>query len=141
MSPQAKLGPLPLGKQATDIRPTVERFSLGGGEARRVVVQQPWRVRDLVIPPIAATSSSPTWSPETVADSPAMTIRTPNHLRDVMASPPRTRTPMRTPARPTLTEEERKTTQERRSVLKESGLFFLGGVSGLTPVKPKSSSS
>ena len=120
------LMPLPLGNRATDIWPTVERFSLGGGGARRVVVQQPWKVNlnDLVIPPIAATSSSPTRSPEKVADSPAMTVRTPNHLRDVMASSSRTRTPMRTPARPTLTEEEQKNIQERRSILKESGSFF-----------------
>ena len=140
-TPQAKLGSLLLGNHATDVRPA-ERFSLGGGEARRVVVQQPWRVRDLVIPPIAATSSSPTRSPEKVADSPAKTVQIPNHLRDVMASPSRARTPMRTPARPTLTEEERKAIQERRrSALKESDSFFLGGAPGLTPVKPKSSSS
>ena len=138
MSPQAKL---PLGNHATDVRPTVERFSLGGGEAKRVVVQQPWRVRDLVIPPITATSSSSTGSPEKVAGSPAMTAQA-NHFGDSMASPSRTRTPMRTPARPTLTEEERKAIQERRrSALKESGPFFLGGAPGLSPVKSKSSSS
>ena len=142
MTPRAKQEPLPLGNQANDVRPTVERFSLGGGEARRVLVHQPWRVNDLVIPPIAATSSSPNRSPEKVADLPAMTVRTPNHLQDAMASPSRTRTPMRTPARPTLTEEERKAIQERRrSALKESSSFFLGGAPGLTPVKPKSSSS
>ena len=141
-TPQAKQRSLPLGNQATDVRPSVGRFSLGGGEARRVVVHQPWRVNDLVIPPVAATSSSPTRSPEKVADSSAMTGRTPNHLRDVMAPPSRTRTPMRTPARPTLTEEERKAIQERRrSALKEPSSFFLGGAPGLTPVKPKSSSS
>ena len=135
MTPQVKPGPISLGNHA------LGRFSLGGGEARRVVVQQPWRVKDLVIPPIAATSSSATRSPEKVADPPAMTTRNPSHL-DVMASPSRTRTPMRTPARPTLTEEERKAIQERRrSALKETGPFFLGGAPGLSPMKPKSASS
>ena len=135
MTPQAKPGPLSLGNHA------VGRFSLGGGEAKRIVVQQPWRVRDLVIPPIAATSSSTTQSPEKEADLPAIHAQNPNHL-DVKAKPSRTRTPMRTPARPTLTEEERKAIQERRrSALKESGPFFLGGAPGLSPVKPKSSSS
>jgi hypothetical protein len=141
MTPQAKPGPIPLVNHATNVRPAFERYSLCGGEAKRVVVQQPWRVRDLVIPPVAATSSSAIRSSEKVADSPAMTVRNPNHLGDV-ASPSRARTPMRTPARPTLTEEERKAIQERRrSALKESGPFFLGGAPGLSPVKPKSSSS
>ena len=135
LTPQAKPGPLSLGNHA------VGRFSLGGGEAKRVVVQQPWKVKDLVISPIATSSSSATRSPEKVADSPAMTARNSNHL-DLMASPSRTRTPIRTPARPTLTEEERKAIQERRrSALKESGPFFLGGAPGLSPVKPKSSNS
>ena len=135
MTPQAKPGPLSLGNHAAG------RFSLGGGEAKRVMVQQPWRVRDLVISPIVAPSSGATRSPEKVADSPAMTARNSNHP-DVMVSPSRTRTPMRTPARPTLTEEERKAIQERRrSALKESGPFFLGGAPGLSPVKPKSSNS
>ena len=138
MTSQAKLGPPPLGNHAADVRPAVERFSLGGSEAKRIVIPQPWRIRDLVIPPIAAASSSAARSPEKMSDSPAMTDRNPNHLRDMMASPSRTRTP----ARPTLTEEERKAIQERRrSALKESGPFFLGGAPGLTPVKPKSSSS
>ena len=140
LTPQAKPGPLSLGNHAADVRSVAGRFSLGGGEAKRVVVQQPWRVKDLVIPPIAAPSSSATRSPEKVVDSPAMTARNPNH--DVTASPSRPRTPMRTPARPTLTEEERKAIQERRrSALKESGPFFLGGAPGLSPVKSKSSSS
>ena len=39
-------------------------------------------------------------------------------------------------------EEVRKAIQERRrSALKESGSFFLGGAPGLTPMKPKPSSS
>ena len=102
-TPQAKQVPLPLENHAADVRLAVERISLGGGEARRVVVQQPWRVRDLVIPPIA--------------DSPAMTIRIPNQLRDVVALPSRMCISMRTPARPTLTEEERKTIQNAEGAL------------------------
>ena len=138
LTPQAKPGPLSFGNHAGDVRPVAGRFSLGGGEAKRVVVQQPWRVRDLVIPPIATTSSNPTQSPEKVADSPTKVARNPNHPRDVMASSSRPRTP----AKPTLTEEERKAIQERRrSALKESGPFFLGGAPGLSPVKSKSSSS
>ena len=126
VEPQSKLGPLPLGNHGADVRPAVERSSLGGGDARRVVVQQSWRVRDIVIPPITATSSSPTRSPEKVVDSPAMTLRIPNQPRDVMASPSRTRTPMHTPARTTLMEEERKAILERRrSALKESVHFPL----------------
>lgn len=136
MTPQANSGPLPHANRAADA-PAIGRFSLGGGEARRVVVEQPWRVKDLVIPPIVTTQPSSTRSPEKASNSSAITIQTPNRL---MASPERARTPMRTPARPTLTEEERKAIQERRrSALKETGPFFPGGVPGLTPAKPKSS--
>ena len=132
MTPQAKYGPLPPTSNAPDARPAIGRLSLGGGEARRVVIQQPWRVRDLVIPPLVATPSTSTQSPEKVANSSVMTVQTP---KGVMASPERTRTP----ARPTLTEEERKAIQERRrSALKEPSPFFPGGAPGLTPGKPKS---
>ena len=141
MTPQAKPGPLAHANRAADARPVVGRFSLGGGEAKRVVIQQPWRVRDIVIPPLTATSSSSTQNPDKEAKASAITLQTPNHLHDVTASPKRMRTPMRTPARPTLTEEERKAIQERRrSALKETDSFFPGGAPGLTPAKPKSSS-
>ena len=56
MTPQTKLGLLPFGNNAADVLPAVERFSTW---RRRVVVKLPWRVRDLVIPSIAATSSRP----------------------------------------------------------------------------------
>jgi hypothetical protein len=137
MTPQAKPGPLAHASGAADARPVVGRFSLGGGEAKRVVIQQPWRVKDIVIPPLTATSSSSTQNPDREAKASAITLQTPSHLHDVTASPKR----MRTPARPTLTEEERKAIQERRrSALKETGSFFPGGAPGLTPAKPKSSS-
>ena len=140
MTPQGKSGPLAYANRA-DARPAIGRFSLGGGEAQRIVVQEPWRVRDIVIPPIAPTPSSSTRGPEKVAKVLTATLQTPSHPHDVMASPNRMRTPMRTPARPTLTEEERKAIQERRrSALKETGPFFPGGAPGLTPAKPKLSS-
>ena len=141
MTPQVKLGHLPHVDRASDAQPAVGRFSLGGGEARRVVVPQPWRVRDLVIPPLAATPSSSTRSPEKVVNSSTMSLEAPTRLHDVVASPERMRTPKRTPARPTLTEEERKAIQEsRRSALKEIGPFFPGGAPGMSPAKPQSSS-
>ena len=40
MAHQAKLVHLPHGNNAADVWPTVEKFSLGGSEARRIVVQQ-----------------------------------------------------------------------------------------------------
>ena len=141
MTPQAKSGPPSHANGAADAQPGIGRFSLGGGEARRVVVQQPWRVRDLVIAPLAATLSSSNRSPEKAAVSSAITVQVPNRLHGVMASPERTRTPMRTPTRPTVTDAERKAIQERRrSALKETGAFFPGGAPGLSPAKPKSSS-
>lgn len=36
------------------------RFSLGGGEARRVVVEQPWRVKDIVVPAPGARAAPST---------------------------------------------------------------------------------
>ena len=140
MTPQAKSRPLAHdGDRAADVRPAIGRFSLGGGEAKRVVMQQPWRVRDIVIPPIDAAPSNSTRSPEKATKASTIIPQTPNHLHDVTAS---THTPMRTPARPTLTEGERKAIQERRrSALKETGSFFFGVAPGLTPAKSKSSSS
>ena len=138
MTPQAKPGSPSHANQATDARPPGGRFSLAGGEARRVVVQQPWRVKDIVIPPLPATPSSSTRRPEKAANSSQARN---NSLHDVMTSPGRMRTPMRTPTRPILTEEERKAIQERRrSALKEPPPFFPGGAPGMTPSKPKSSS-
>lgn len=60
------------------------RYSLGGGEARRVVVEQPWRVKDIVVPPSASKDN-------------------------VMRSHPiGQNSPIRPSGRPTLTEEEKK---------------------------------
>ncbi|KAH0578179.1 hypothetical protein H2248_004054 [Termitomyces sp. 'cryptogamus'] len=98
------------------------RLSLGGGEARRVLVEpQVWRVRDIVLPPI-----------EPVAGCGGMT-------RGVLASPGRPAVSGN--ARKVLIgEEERKAIQERRrSALREpTGPGF---VPGFSPMKPRSSST
>ncbi|KAG5728717.1 hypothetical protein E4T56_gene18627 [Termitomyces sp. T112] len=98
------------------------RLSLGGGEARRVLVEpQVWRVRDIVLPPM-----------EPVAGRGGLT-------RGVSASP--VRPGVSASARKVLVgEEERKAIQERRrSALREpSGPGF---VPGFSPMKPPSSST
>jgi len=48
-------------------QPPLGRHSLGGGEARRVILQQPWKVKDLVVPPPSATSSGSSASSSTFA--------------------------------------------------------------------------
>jgi hypothetical protein len=38
--------------QDCDVKPQLARYSLGGGEARRVVrAEQVWRVKDIIVPP------------------------------------------------------------------------------------------
>jgi hypothetical protein len=44
--------------QDVDAKPQPGRYSLGGGEARRVVkAEQVWRVKDIVVPPSANKTS------------------------------------------------------------------------------------
>ncbi|KAJ2916203.1 hypothetical protein MD484_g4200, partial [Candolleomyces efflorescens] len=87
------------------------RFSLGGGEPRRVLVEQPWRVKDLVVPVPSEHGEPPA--------SPGMGVPVPP-----------------SPRRAQLSEEERKAIQERRrSALREPDNFFPGGVPGMSPTK------
>ncbi|KAF8064876.1 hypothetical protein FPV67DRAFT_158757 [Lyophyllum atratum] len=111
------------------------RYSLGGGEARRVVrTEQVWKVRDIVLPePPAATSSSHN-PPARAYAGPGV----PGSGASGMASP------ARPSPRKVVDEEERKAIQERRrSALREVGPFFPGGVPGMgsSPSKASSSSS
>ncbi|KAG6872992.1 hypothetical protein C0995_004368 [Termitomyces sp. Mi166 len=92
------------------------RFSLGGGEARRVVADtQVWRVRDIVVPP------------------PSPAVGAGGGTRDAFVSPTR---PVASPRKTVVGEEERKAIQERRrSALRQpSGLGF---VPGFSPMKSK----
>ncbi|KAE9399913.1 hypothetical protein BT96DRAFT_919814 [Gymnopus androsaceus JB14] len=88
------------------------RMSMGGGEARRIKVEeQPWKVQDLVVP---APPSSPT-----------KTSNTPGNRE-------------RTPAK-SLSEAERRAIQERRrSAVRTPDNFFSGtsGTPGLGPSSP-----
>ncbi|KAF8153324.1 hypothetical protein B0H34DRAFT_100888 [Crassisporium funariophilum] len=114
------------------------RYSLGGGEARRVVVQQPWRVRDLVVPSASTANTTADTIPNGSVSGPDGPTAASLRVRAVEPQ----QTPMRTPARPALSEEERKAIQERRrSALKEVDTFFVGGVPGLSPVKSRPSTS
>ncbi|KDR76889.1 hypothetical protein GALMADRAFT_417612 [Galerina marginata CBS 339.88] len=106
------------------------RYSLGGGEARRVIVQQPWRVRDLVVPPLVQTSVAPS--------APAATS-----LRSV--DPPTTPGgaqflpgPGTSATKPPVTEVERRAIQERRrSAAREirENPFWRDGAPGMSPAK------
>jgi hypothetical protein len=45
--------------QGGDVKPQLGRYSLGGGEARRVVrAEQLWRVKDIVVPLDSSTGSN-----------------------------------------------------------------------------------
>ncbi|KAG6895598.1 hypothetical protein C0992_000445 [Termitomyces sp. T32_za158] len=93
------------------------RFSLGGGEARRIVAEsQVWRVKDIVVPP----PSSAVGDGGGTKGAFASPVR-----REVYGSP-----------RKVVDEDERKAIQERRrSALREpSGLGF---VPGFSPMKMK----
>ncbi|KAF9555514.1 hypothetical protein CPC08DRAFT_131706 [Agrocybe pediades] len=106
------------------------RYSLGGGEARRVIVQQPWRVKDLVVPPLPGSSRPPV-PPMGSRDPPA----TPGGGFDDL--PP----PVPASSRK-VTEEERKAIQERRrSAVREvrEDSFWKDGAPGMSPSKARPS--
>ncbi|KAJ3515945.1 hypothetical protein NLJ89_g1440 [Agrocybe chaxingu] len=108
------------------------RYSLGGGEAQRVLVQQPWRVRDLVVPP----------STESAAPAPTLRPMDPPPSTPVRAASSLSTTPSRPRATPAVSEEERKAIQERRrSALKEVDSFWADGAPGMSPAKNSSSTS
>ncbi|KAF5325285.1 hypothetical protein D9619_010105 [Psilocybe cf. subviscida] len=111
------------------------RLSLGGGEARRVMVQQPWKVRDLVVSPIATTSRG--------TPGPGLSSTTASPVRRPTEALPTT--PMRGPATatapratPAVSEEERRAIQERRRSavreFKDDG-FWKDGAPGMSPAK------
>ena len=120
-------------------QPVPGRFSLGGGEARRVIVQQPWKVRDLVVPS-SGTSTGTALMP---ADPPAssLDLSNPSPIRPPptpvrsSAAAGVTGTPLRARATPSVSEEEKKAIQERRrSAFKEVN-FWVGGAPGMSPTK------
>ncbi len=114
------------------------RFSLGG-EARRVLVQQPWKIHDLVVP----TTSIP------AADSRSlMPIDPPFEISNLVQvaslCPPTTPTKNSMPTSQTprfthsVSDEERKAIQERRrSAVKDIGSnsLWVGGAPGMSPAK------
>ncbi|KAJ3808622.1 hypothetical protein EV368DRAFT_52272 [Lentinula lateritia] len=91
--------------------PNRPRMSLGGGEPRRIKVEeQPWKVQDLVVP---SPPSSPT---------------RPSHGLDAIRE--------NTPRMNQLSEVERRAIQERRrSALRTPDNFFSGGIPGMSPTK------
>ncbi|KAJ3877059.1 hypothetical protein F5051DRAFT_409630 [Lentinula edodes] len=91
--------------------PNRSRMSLGGGEPRRIKVEeQPWKVQDLVVP---SPPSSPT---------------RPSHGLDANRE--------HTPRMNQLSEVERRAIQERRrSALRTPDNFFSGGIPGMSPTK------
>jgi hypothetical protein len=123
MAPPSIPGPAPAEAPPTQAAGP-GRYSLGGGEARRVLVQQPWRVKDLVLPPgpAGAPSLTPTASsamPPPAAPTPAAAAATPR-------------------ATPAVTAEERRAIQERRrSAVREfkDDAFWRDGVPGMSPTK------
>ncbi|KAJ3745432.1 hypothetical protein DFH05DRAFT_1487954 [Lentinula detonsa] len=102
--PRFSLGP---SSSASQNHP---RMSLGGGEPHRIKVEeQPWKVRDLVIP---SPPSSPT---------------RPSTSQDGIRETPRINQP---------SEAERRAIQERRrSALRTPDNFFPGGIPGMSPTK------
>jgi len=104
------------------------RYSLGGGEARRVVIQQPWRVKDLVVPPL----------PSTAVPLAAMGSRDPPPTPNHDLEPP----PLPSTSTKKVTEEERRAIQERRrSAVREvrEDSFWKDGAPGMSPSKVRPS--
>lgn len=118
--------------------PHIGRFSLGG-QARRVIVEQPWKVHDLVLPPSTPTRSDS--NPLMPIDPPSQTI--PGFAGPSVASPwknssSKAGTPINENSIPAITEEERKAIQDRRkSAVREfnSTPFWAGGAPGMSPTK------
>ncbi|KAF9078230.1 hypothetical protein BDP27DRAFT_1311013 [Rhodocollybia butyracea] len=97
--------------RSSSVFPDHPRMSLGGGEARRVKVEEyPWKVQDLVVP---TPPASPTRPSKSSIDGET------------------------TPSGNQLSEAERRAIQERRrSAVRMSGNFFPGGAPGLAPSSP-----
>jgi len=126
-------------KDAQDAGPAPHagRFSLGG-QARRIIVEQPWKIHDLVLPPTTPTiSGSDSLMP---IDPPSQSI--PGSEGPSVAPPWRTSsrasTPMNEDSIPAISDEERKAIQERRkSAVREfsSTPLWAGGAPGMSPAK------
>jgi hypothetical protein len=114
------------------------RLSLGG-EARRVLVQQPWKIHDLVVP----TPSIPAADSRSLVpiDPPSEIL---NLVQVASLCPPTTPTKNSMPTSQTprfthsVSDEERKAIQERRrSAIKDlaSNSLWVGGAPGMSPAK------
>ncbi|KAF9531191.1 hypothetical protein CPB83DRAFT_849529 [Crepidotus variabilis] len=117
------------------------RFSLGGGEARRVVIEQPWRVRDLVVPmpPMPSTQSGDNLDSNGPSRGTTLGgIRAPTTPTTPLKGGP---TPIRPKLTPSVSEEERRAIQERR----RSAVKMLGSglewIPGMSPAKSSGVSS
>lgn len=121
------------------------RYSLGGGEAKRVVIQQPWKVRDLVLPAAPFTESRPLM-PIDPPDSVALSGTHPSRQMATPMKPPVTTSGTPSHIRPlvSVSEEERKNIRERRrsavKVLSDNS-FWAGGAPGMSPAKSTTASS
>ncbi|PFH53185.1 hypothetical protein AMATHDRAFT_55678 [Amanita thiersii Skay4041] len=97
------------------------RYSFGVGGPRRILIEEPWRVKDLIVP---LKADDPPKILDDASDFP-ITPRTDPH------DTPKT-------VRPLVDEEERKAIRERRrSALRDMDTFFVGGIpgKGTSPVK------
>lgn len=114
------------------------RYSLGG-EARRILVQQPWKIHDLIVPPASSPASdSRSLMP---VDPPPESLNL-AHLTSLHAPTTPAKTPLPASVTPrfphSVTDEERKAIQERRrSAVRELGSnsFWIGGAPGMSPTK------
>ncbi|KAK2460986.1 hypothetical protein APHAL10511_007456 [Amanita phalloides] len=103
------------------------RYSIGGGEPRRILVEVPWRVKDLVVPLEKQQDRSAASSGNLVGHL----QRSSNMPRVAPPTTPRL-------AKRLIDDQERKAIQERRrSALHEMDTFFIGGIpgSGVSPCK------
>ncbi|KAF8626417.1 hypothetical protein AX17_006583 [Amanita inopinata Kibby_2008] len=99
------------------------RYSLGSGEPRRMLVEKPWRVKDLVVPLKTEQSSRTALADTTTGDNPDAKVTTPRSVRKI------------------VNEDERRAIQERRrSALREIDTFFVGGIPGMGVSPAKSAS-
>ncbi|PPQ85553.1 hypothetical protein CVT25_006723 [Psilocybe cyanescens] len=152
--PAESSAPIPASAPAPVPAAGPGRYSLGGGEARRVLVQQPWRVKDLVVPPLAGAAPAPSSSSSLSTAVRAMDApSTPDNAGGPGAGFPSAVTTAGagassasriTSARPSITQEERKAIQERRrSAVREvrEDSFWKDGAPGMSPSKSRPGSS